>query len=230
MKKLSPFRYFRTSPEVIRLALMMQVRFPLPLRQVEGSSSGESTSPCKPLQLQRWFFLVPFRHEQPTSLSQRHPGRPNERHAAHRSQLSCPWHRTACERHHRSPFNARGGPGAERGVTPRQNGPHGRGAEPHAAAAWLPLPYPLPACRGALPDRDAGHGRGPTRAFRRLPRARACARTGPRARQRGIDDHASQRDSPRRGKVSTTLIKDAAWVIPWDAATKRQIYRRDKLA
>jgi 5-methylthioadenosine/S-adenosylhomocysteine deaminase len=27
--------------------------------------------------------------------------------------------------------------------------------------------------------------------------------------------------------MSTTLIKDAAWVIAWDAATKRQIYRRD---
>ncbi len=33
MKK--PFRYFKTSPEVIRLAVMMYVRFPLSLRQVE---------------------------------------------------------------------------------------------------------------------------------------------------------------------------------------------------
>jgi putative transposase len=31
----SPFRYFKTSPEVIRLAVMMYVRFPLSLRQVE---------------------------------------------------------------------------------------------------------------------------------------------------------------------------------------------------
>ncbi len=30
-----PFRYFKTSPEVIRLAVMMYVRFPLSLRQVE---------------------------------------------------------------------------------------------------------------------------------------------------------------------------------------------------
>jgi putative transposase len=30
-----PFRYFKTSPEVIRLAVMMYVRFPLLLRQVE---------------------------------------------------------------------------------------------------------------------------------------------------------------------------------------------------
>ena len=35
MKKLSPFRYFKTSPEVIRLAVMMYVRYPLSLRQVE---------------------------------------------------------------------------------------------------------------------------------------------------------------------------------------------------
>ena len=30
-----PFRYFKTSPEIIRLAVMMQVRFPLSLRHVE---------------------------------------------------------------------------------------------------------------------------------------------------------------------------------------------------
>jgi len=30
-----PFRYFKTSPEVIRLAVMMYVRYPLSLRQVE---------------------------------------------------------------------------------------------------------------------------------------------------------------------------------------------------
>ena len=31
----NPFRYFKTSPEVIRLAVMMYIRFPLSLRQVE---------------------------------------------------------------------------------------------------------------------------------------------------------------------------------------------------
>ncbi len=35
MTKRSPFRYFRTSPEIIRLAVMMYVRFPLSLRNVE---------------------------------------------------------------------------------------------------------------------------------------------------------------------------------------------------
>jgi putative transposase len=35
MTKPSPFRYFKTSPEIIRLAVMMYVRFPLSLRNVE---------------------------------------------------------------------------------------------------------------------------------------------------------------------------------------------------
>ena len=33
--KNNPFRYFKTSPEVIRLTVMMYVRYPLSLRQVE---------------------------------------------------------------------------------------------------------------------------------------------------------------------------------------------------
>ncbi len=32
----NPFRYFKTSPEIIRLAVMMYVRFPLSLRNVQG--------------------------------------------------------------------------------------------------------------------------------------------------------------------------------------------------
>ena len=35
MTKRSPFRYFKTSPEVIRLAVMLYVRFPLSLRNVK---------------------------------------------------------------------------------------------------------------------------------------------------------------------------------------------------
>ncbi|MCL5778961.1 IS6 family transposase [Limibaculum sp. FT325] len=35
MSRRSPFRYFKTSPEIIRLAVMMYVRFPLSLRNVE---------------------------------------------------------------------------------------------------------------------------------------------------------------------------------------------------
>ncbi|NBR53311.1 MAG: IS6 family transposase [Rhodobacteraceae bacterium] len=35
MTKRSPFKYFKTSPEIIRLAMMLYVRFPLSLRNVE---------------------------------------------------------------------------------------------------------------------------------------------------------------------------------------------------
>ncbi len=35
MTKHSPFRYFKTNPEVIRLAVMRYIRFPLSLRNVE---------------------------------------------------------------------------------------------------------------------------------------------------------------------------------------------------
>jgi len=33
----NPFRYFSSSPEVIRLVVMMYIRYPLSLRQVEDS-------------------------------------------------------------------------------------------------------------------------------------------------------------------------------------------------
>ncbi len=35
MSKRDPFKYFKTSPEIIRLAVMMYIRFPLSLRNVE---------------------------------------------------------------------------------------------------------------------------------------------------------------------------------------------------
>ena len=35
MTQISPFRYFKTSPEIIRRTVMMYVRFPLSLRNVE---------------------------------------------------------------------------------------------------------------------------------------------------------------------------------------------------
>ncbi|MEW9919602.1 IS6 family transposase [Marimonas sp. MJW-29] len=35
MTKRSPFKYFKTSPEIIRLAVMLYIRFPLSLRNVE---------------------------------------------------------------------------------------------------------------------------------------------------------------------------------------------------
>jgi putative transposase len=36
----NPFRYFNSSPEVIRLAVMMYVRYPLSLRNVEDLLAG----------------------------------------------------------------------------------------------------------------------------------------------------------------------------------------------
>jgi putative transposase len=36
MTQISLFPYFKTSPEIIRLAVMMYVRFPLSLRNIEG--------------------------------------------------------------------------------------------------------------------------------------------------------------------------------------------------
>jgi putative transposase len=35
MPDLNPIRYFKTSPETIRLAVMLYIRFPLSLRNVE---------------------------------------------------------------------------------------------------------------------------------------------------------------------------------------------------
>ncbi len=35
MSQSNPFRYFKTSREIIRLAVMLNVRFPLSLRNVE---------------------------------------------------------------------------------------------------------------------------------------------------------------------------------------------------
>ena len=40
MTKRSPFKYFKTSPEIIRLAVMLYVRFPLSLRNVEDLLHG----------------------------------------------------------------------------------------------------------------------------------------------------------------------------------------------
>ena len=42
----NPFRYFNSSPEIIRLAMMMYVRYPLSLRQVEGLLSERGIDIC----------------------------------------------------------------------------------------------------------------------------------------------------------------------------------------
>ena len=43
MTKRSPFRYFKTSPEIIRLAVMMYVRFPLSLLHERGIDVSHET-------------------------------------------------------------------------------------------------------------------------------------------------------------------------------------------
>ena len=42
----NPFRYFNSSPEVIRLAVMMYIRYPLSLRQVEDILFERSIDIC----------------------------------------------------------------------------------------------------------------------------------------------------------------------------------------
>ena len=44
--RLNPFRYFNSSPEIIRLAVMMYVRYPLSLRQVEDLLSERGIDVC----------------------------------------------------------------------------------------------------------------------------------------------------------------------------------------
>jgi putative transposase len=42
----NPFRYFNSSPEVIRLVVMMYIRYPLSLRQVEDLLFERSIDIC----------------------------------------------------------------------------------------------------------------------------------------------------------------------------------------
>ena len=42
----NPFRYFNSSPEIIRLAVMMYIRYPLSLRQVEDLLSERGIDIC----------------------------------------------------------------------------------------------------------------------------------------------------------------------------------------
>ena len=44
MAKRDPFKYFKTSPEIIRLAVMLNIRFPLSLRNVEDLARTNEVS------------------------------------------------------------------------------------------------------------------------------------------------------------------------------------------
>ncbi|AUH64149.1 IS6 family transposase [Paracoccus zhejiangensis] len=54
MTQRSPFRYFKTSPEVIRLAVMLYVRFPLSLRDVEDLLHERGIDICHETVRQWW--------------------------------------------------------------------------------------------------------------------------------------------------------------------------------
>ena len=47
MTQRSPFRYFKTSPEVIRLAVMLYIRFPMSLRNVEDLPNETDIDICQ---------------------------------------------------------------------------------------------------------------------------------------------------------------------------------------
>ena len=57
-KPVSPFRYFNSSPEVIRLVVMMYVRFPLSLRNVEDLLAERGIDICHETVRHWWTGLV----------------------------------------------------------------------------------------------------------------------------------------------------------------------------
>ena len=69
-----PFRYFNSSPEIIRLAVMMYSRFPLSLRQVEDLLSGRGIDICHETVRLWWnrfgpLFAAEIRRSAPTDWS-----------------------------------------------------------------------------------------------------------------------------------------------------------------
>ncbi len=71
MPSRSPFRYFKTSPEIIRLAVMLYVRFPLSLRRRERAMLRFGR--MRSLQMFAAVHASVFNHlNQERSLSSRH--------------------------------------------------------------------------------------------------------------------------------------------------------------
>jgi len=69
----NPFRYFKTSPEIIRLAVMMYVRFPLSLRQVEDLLHERGIDICHETVRAWWnrfgpIFAANIRRKRPASI------------------------------------------------------------------------------------------------------------------------------------------------------------------
>ncbi len=64
MKNHNPFRYFKTSPEIICLAVMMYVRFPLSLRNVEDLLHERGIDICHETVRYWWNKVDATRQEQ----------------------------------------------------------------------------------------------------------------------------------------------------------------------
>ncbi len=56
----NPFRYFNSSPEVIRLAVMMYIRYPLSLRQVEDILFERGVDFCHEIVRFWWIRFSPI--------------------------------------------------------------------------------------------------------------------------------------------------------------------------
>ena len=61
MTKRSPFKYFKTSPEIIRLAVMLYVRFPLLLSSGEDLLHERSLASRSNFKLNRTAALAEWR-------------------------------------------------------------------------------------------------------------------------------------------------------------------------
>ncbi len=77
-----PFRYFKTSPEIIRLAVMMYVRFPLSLRQVEDLLHERGIDICHETVRAWWNRFGPMFAAEIKK----------KRSAGHRSRTQWQWH------------------------------------------------------------------------------------------------------------------------------------------
>ena len=78
----NPFRYFKTSPEIIRLAVMMYVRFPLSLRQVEDLLHERGIDICHETVRAWWNRFGPMFAAEIKK----------KRSAGHRSRTQWHWH------------------------------------------------------------------------------------------------------------------------------------------
>lgn len=60
MSHQNPFKYYKTSPEIIKLAVMYYIRYPLSLRQVEDILHERGIDVCHETIRYWWNKLVQF--------------------------------------------------------------------------------------------------------------------------------------------------------------------------